>query len=365
MTKSIMQVWSYVVRYRKLICKVFLYLLLLIIYINFYLIDEILNYAKGSKTVSSQTIEVDFLQSPYITLCFTPIFKPSIVQNYGFPDNDDVRFMDVTSWNMYQNLSYHYEKDFNIRLETKSSWQGHKQKITFEIQRIATFRHGLCYLIKANESLSTKYGRNRLFFNYIGLAKDIPKRVTIFFVSPYNWHGIVADDWPQSNPFKAAFEIPLKMEHTRTWVAKVSQIDHDYMEGVENFENCLIEQIAKNSNCSTACYPILYNFLPDYRPCNTTEEFDCILHLLMAWRQLRYDCLRAKKSIQYNANFFHGNRRINGTGFVFVYYFDKATKDVKEEVWIVTTGGFIGSVGGSLGLFLGFSCFTYLSIWYH
>ena len=80
------------------------------------------------------------------------------------------------------------------------------------------------------------------------------------------------------------------------------------------------------------------------------------------WRQLRYDCLKSKKSIQYKANFFRGpKKQTNGTGFMFAYYFDKGTKEVKEEVLIVTAGNFIGSVGGSLGLFLGFSGFTYLS----
>ena len=49
------------------------------------------------------------------------------------------------------------------------------------------------------------------------------------------------------------------------------------------------------------------------------------------------------------------------TEFVFWIYFNKATKDIKEEVFVVTTGSLIGSVGGSLGLFLGFSFFTYIS----
>ena len=39
----------------------------------------------------------------------------------------------------------------------------------------------------------------------------------------------------------------------------------------------------------------------------------------------------------------------------------KFKKNVKEEILMVHTTDFIGSIGGSLGLFLGFSCFTYLS----
>ena len=50
----------------------------------------------------------------------------------------------------------------------------------------------------------------------------------------------------------------------------------------------------------------------------------------------------------------------NETGFIFEIFFDR-TRIVKTEEWIVTTLDLIGSVGGSLGLFLGFSVFTYLS----
>ena len=34
---------------------------------------------------------------------------------------------------------------------------------------------------------------------------------------------------------------------------------------------------------------------------------------------------------------------------------------IEEETLMIGTSSYIGSVGGSLGLFLGFSCFTYLS----
>ena len=133
---------------------------------------------------------------------------------------------------------------------------------------------------------------------------------------------------------------------------------------VDEFEKCIIEKLATDANCTTLCYPIIYNFLPDYQPCNSSDDFACMYYFLLNpdWRYLRYECLKSKKSVQYKANFFQSSKiQTNGTGFVFVYYFDKGTKDVKEEVQIVTAGNFIGSVGGSLGLFLGFSCFTYLS----
>ena len=51
----------------------------------------------------------------------------------------------------------------------------------------------------------------------------------------------------------------------------------------------------------------------------------------------------------------------NLTQIAWKIYAMKETKVVKEEVLVVTTENLIGSVGGSLGLFLGFSFFTYFS----
>ena len=45
------------------------------------------------------------------------------------------------------------------------------------------------------------------------------------------------------------------------------------------------------------------------------------------------------------------------------WFFSYASDEIKiaEETLMIGTSSYIGSVGGSLGLFLGFSCFTYLS----
>ena len=107
----------------------------------------------------------------------------------------------------------------------------------------------------------------------------------------------------------------------------------------------------------------IYNFLPNLPPCNKTVEMKCIFDLLVTYRKERYTCLNLKKNVQYHGNIFLNYiSESNGTaGFKLYLYFDKFTKNVKEEILMVQTTDFIGSIGGSLGLFLGFSCFTYLS----
>ena len=165
-------------KHRKLLLKCFFYIILFILLIHFYLIDEIINFTKGSTTESSQAIEVENLDAPYINLCYDPPFKPSMLQEHGLPDNGDIGFKYITdvskarnNWNLFPSLSYEHEKDFSIRMEIKSDLRKlNASQIALEIEQYATYRHGVCYLIKYNESLSTRHGRVRLYFNYVGLA---------------------------------------------------------------------------------------------------------------------------------------------------------------------------------------------------
>ena len=354
-------------KYRKLIIECILYIILLICFIKLYLIDEILNFTKGSTTLSSQTEKVGFLEAPYITLCFQPSCKPSMLQKHGLPDCiNNIRYLKSSlegmNMKMYENISYTYENDFDINIvkfTNGARLTGLTEQIDFETQKVITFRSGLCHLIKYNVNLSTTNDKIRLHFNYKGHNSDTPESANILLSSPNGWHGIVVDDWPFFDP--TILKIPIEKPQEQDWTIKVSQTDYHYMTGIEDFEQCLLEKITRNSECATKCYPFMFNFLSNYPLCGS-KEFDCMYDLLVLRRKYRYECLQAKKNIQYKAHIYPTMKlKANESSISFWLYFDKGTKDIKEEVLIVTTGSFIGSVGGSLGLFLGFSFFTYLS----
>ena len=68
---------------------------------------------------------MDYLKAPYINLCFQPAFKPSMLQNHGLPDNNEIDLKhiadasgDAEKWNLYHNLSYELGKDFVIRIQS-------------------------------------------------------------------------------------------------------------------------------------------------------------------------------------------------------------------------------------------------------
>ena len=146
----------------KKFIKGILYLILLILFVNFYFTDELKNYMKGSTTLSSRTEKVEFLEAPYITLCFQPIFKPSMLLKHGL-SNDIKNPLNLfealgVGWfdmETFENFSYQYEKDFDITLLYEDKSIEPDVLINFQIQKVVTFRHGLCYLIKHNANLSS------------------------------------------------------------------------------------------------------------------------------------------------------------------------------------------------------------------
>ena len=134
------------------------------------------------------------------------------------------------------------------------------------------------------------------------------------------------------------------------------------MKGTEDFNDCLHQHILTSAELenSKLCFPIVFNFLT-LLPCNTGPDFWCIEKFTLNERQNRYECLQLKNQKEFHVDAYQdGFTNGTKTGVEVVIYSSRNTKRVKEEMLVITTGDFIGSVGGSLGLFLGFSFFTYL-----
>ena len=109
-------------KYLKFLIQCILYLILSIVFVNFYLIDEIVNYTNGGTTLSSRTEHVEYLEAPYMTLCLQPPFKPAMLLKHGLPEDTKngydlfVAFQGM-EMGIYEDLTYEFKKDFDIKLE--------------------------------------------------------------------------------------------------------------------------------------------------------------------------------------------------------------------------------------------------------
>ena len=144
--------------------------------------------------------------------------------------------------------------------------------------------------------------------------------------------------------------IDFEKEFTK-FVTKV--IEKQYNNGIYDNGVCM-EKLVKSSNCTNKCHILSYaNSLPF---CKSAKDLQCI------WDNLNMstyaDCFRTKLAVTYNVQqridtpLHKDINRSTTTVYVSLLSMEK---EIQEEVPLLTTQDFIGSIGGSLGMFFGFS----------
>ena len=112
------------------------------------------------------------------------------------------------------------------------------------------------------------------------------------------------------------------------------------------------------------CSPVFLSLKTIKPSCQSIEDYKCWYPWVFYGKNSNNykRCLKPKKTTLYKAKSqsYESPLIQNDTvGLEFTYASDEIK--IEEETLMIGTSSYIGSVGGSLGLFLGFSCFTYLS----
>ena len=347
--------------------KSIVYLTCLILFVKCYLIHEFQSFLKGSTTFSSYNEETEYLDVPNFSFCIEPAFRPSKVEenglskstvSYGKIRNASVSTKANSPWKLFQDVSYNSNSDFQVELHIN------RTKVNFTIQKVGTYRHGLCHIVQHDYKVPIKATGSinvLISFSSTITKSDFPINLEMGIHSRNGWHGMIVDDWPLIKPSK--FEIPVQYGKISHWITKMSQTNYHYRNGVEDFESCFLKYISEIVNCTNKCFPIAFNIFSDeLQQCTLKTDFDCMFRNLIQDRKHRYKCLKLKNITKYNIDSYYSRTtEERKTGAQIEMYFVKDTKEIVEEIFVVTTGNFIGSIGGSLGLFLGFSFFTYSS----
>ena len=155
------------------VTKVTIYILLLIFFYVFYMMNVVDQYANKRTNFAKHTNNVpeEGVELPALTFCFKPSFKPSMMQLHNIPslfciDPNEVNETTQTildhanmTWNEFcLNISYKLERDFTIDLfggqfvfgnQLKKGVNKYKEK-EVEIREIFTHHDGLCYVLLSN-----------------------------------------------------------------------------------------------------------------------------------------------------------------------------------------------------------------------
>ena len=210
-----------------------------------------INYIKGSTTFSTITGDIVEVDPFYIVLCVKePRFKPSIIQKYpeiksaiGYDTNWYDIPLNVSIWEMYQDITYEIGKDFTVDIKLVNWGENSNINAGLDFESIATYRNGMCTLIKPNISLPSNYGRFQINVNFSPNlnAENLPKTMKLAFTSAEGWHGFILDDWPDIKP--DIFEIQIAENSTSFWYFKLTQTDYIFTKGTEGFTDCFMDHL--------------------------------------------------------------------------------------------------------------------------
>ena len=353
---------------RKVVLKVCLtstiYLGLLGVFIYFFLMDQVSAFLTGRSTVARNIEITKKLEFPTLTLCMYPATKLSVSQKFGFTNMYDKFNQEASNGTnvveRYDQLSYILNQDFEIldssgtkMVEGTNEVIRHYARfgtLKLHVEPIRTYHYGTCWKLQPMFEVTQVPVRFRFTVSLTDSLNlmDRPQAVVLHVTSNKTWLGITDGVWPQFKPLTEI--IDFEQEFTQL---KFSVTEKVFQDGVDDNQRCL-NRLLMNKNCSTKCNLLSFGNLP---ACPTIPALKCMWKDLLSTADY-INCYKTKKAITYELqqrieNPFHKAINLSSTE-IYIGLWSMA-KNVQEEVPLLTLQDFIGSVGGSLGMFFGFS----------
>ena len=319
-----------------------------------------------------------------------PPFKPSMTEKYGYSfasqlwrdGKETYKKFNYSTWQMYQELTYRLRKDvkFKIGSNKKQLREGVNliKNQSVIVTSLATYRHGMCTMIQPNFHLHP-IDNLKLKIYLKTKASDLPENINLFLISNNAWHGMFFDDWPFFKPAKINLKPSktLKKKYQEEnlnnhffaaflkkhgYTIKLSMKEKHYLQGEDNFKDCF-SRLVSQFNCTNLCYPLIFNDILNLPACEGYQDLRCMADNFFNTRKQRTTCLKPKKTLIYQADSFYNAEYENKktSSFVLSFRFLSPMVEIIEEIPEIGFPSLVGSVGGSLGLFIGFSCYTFLS----
>ena len=160
------------------------------------------------------------------------------------------------------------------------------------------------------------------------------------------WIGLTDYIFPQFTP--SSEDISFQQEITNFILREEEKY---FDEGVENNRKCLHDYLLTR-NCTFKCNTLSYGDLPT---CKTIAQLKCMKGTGFGTEY--NDCYKTSKASTYKVdrveNPYHVDINESSTKLYIGMW--SRIKEIQEEVPLLSPQDFIGSIGGSLGMFFGFS----------
>ena len=346
----------------KLLLKIVLYFALFGCFVYFFMKDQLVAFYKGRTTITKRVESVKSLEFPTITICFDPATKLSVSKKYGFKTINDKFNVDIdnlTMHDIFDEVTYQMGSDYVIKnyngpdiklgLNQFNDYLN-SQKLSFFVEPIRTYNSGTCIKLEPRFEMTSAPQQIRLSIE-LNIDNDLPESILIILTSNISWIGLIDNVWPQFKPLKE--KVDLFKEYTHLMIEAEEENFHS---GHDNPGECL-KNLFQNQNCSYTCNILSYPGLP---PCQSVQQFKCIFNGIWS-NDAYYECYNLREATMYSLNsrvenpYHEDKTNLKTDVYIGVNIMQKV---IKEEVSVLTLQDLIGSVGGSLGLFFGFSFYS-------
>ena len=153
------------------------------------------------------------------------------------------------------------------------------------------------------------------------------------------------------------FQVKIGLKSGNTML-RTTLIESKYLKGREGDTLQCLESAYDKLNCEVNCDYL--NNMPNLPACQTTDQLKCIFENFSLDQIL--ECFTLKQTLNYNVNPVVTQSFYEPNSSLVTITIDSMAKEVKEEVKIISMESFIGNLGGSLGMFFGFSLSGWLTV---
>ena len=362
------------------------------------------NYQKGLTNMATTETEFEAdeigIKMPSIVFCMAPTMKPEVLEKFNI-SNDffmmlDGKFEHMIGKKSMEEIilesSYRLNVDFqiiinrnppqiyghtnfNLNLGT-NIFQMDETDYTINITEVYSIQQGLCYIF--NSDLYLSIPKNQFYVLSIKVNEDNPnQKMKVTFASEKDINGILMSLW-ETKPLI----VPEVTFNTRTTIIDlhetISRKISNCNPNGEPSHQCLathIDQLIQSSKCSRKCKPmIVKSYIDTYK--NKIEPTNCYdlkdEKCIFDEAQEQFTTILSQCKGQCHNQEYSG--KISETGLVQTSFPNDTRKRIDlfilslgssrtivQEYKIYDEVGLIGSIGGSLGLFLGVSFYGVIS----
>ena len=384
--------------------KSIIVIILFIVYYQFFFKDVIASYyedmtniARVVKTFNDDEIGI---HAPAFTICMEPASKEEVLEKYNitsaffFLKEGSFEHLNgkKTMKEIIYEASFRLNKDFKIAFTSLNHFESANDSVYLNIgtNPFSSYEHeffinvtetysilnGMCYIIQSNLYIATQYS----YILSVILENDNmtqkPKQMHLTATSDddalWTAQGFGGDALRLTVPDikfnNKTIKIDLE-ESIKTKLLNCNNIDKIYQKCMARGINIML----KTSNCPDKCTPMAIKSLHDKyfgdgeNLCNSLENEACIIRDMMKLTGNISHC-----ESQCHTKNYHGSGQIlkqspnrlyldDGDRADLLLMATSRTRQVMKEYRIYDTAGMVGTVGGSLGLFLGFSFYGALS----